>query len=475
MPPASSPPPSNADEGEVFGPLADYALFTLRAPLRHRRLAAAIAAGCLAVGVVAALTLPRKYQVEAVVLAQRNPLMGALSNPGMNRDWDAPTRAAKEIVIRRDNLVALCRGTDLPARYLATRAPAVRLRDWLYTQVLRRSRAPAQLEDDLVSGLQDRLQVWVSPEGAVTLSFTWSDPDIALDVVEAALQSFLEARNLSEMGAVGDAIAILQGHDTRVQKEIADAIRRLEEKEASLRIRTAPRRTAHARTSPKADDELQRLQGLLTSRRRALADVEEFRQRRLSELQVQLAQQLSVYGPEHPNVLGTRQAIAGLKVPSPQVAELKGEIAGLEKQIEKRPGGAVELPAPATTSMEEDLAAARAALLDQTDPRLDYERRLLETLLRRHASLLERIESARIELDTARSAFQQRYTIITPPKRPKGPLKPYGVIYVVGSLVAGALLACGGAAARDLWAGHVIEPWQVERALGVPLLGGRRR
>ena len=466
-------PTSQPDDGDVFGPLGEYALFALRAPLRRPRLATAILVACLAVGIVAALTLPRKYQVEAIVLVQRNPLMGTISNPGMNREWDVPTRAAREIVIRRDNLVALSRQTDLSKRYLATRAPAVRIRDWIGGTLLRSQRTPAQLEDDLVSALEARLSVWVSPEGAVTIGFTWSDPDIALDVVQAALQSFLEARNASEMGAVGEAIAILQGHDARVQQEIAEAIRKLEAKEQALRIR-APRRTTRARQSPKVDEELQRLQGLLTARRRALSDVEDFRQRRLSELQAQLTQHLSVYGPEHPNVVGARQAIAGLKVPSPQVAELRAEIAQLEKSIRQRPGGVVE-PAGAGNALEEELAAARAALVDQTDPRLDYERRQLETLLRRHSSLLERIESARIELDTSRSAFQQRYTVITPPKRPKGPLKPYALLFIVGGLFAGAAFACIGSAAVDLWSGRVIEPWQVERELELPLLGSSRR
>ena len=56
--------------------------------------------------------------------------MGVLSNPGMNREWDAPTRAAREHLLRRDNLIELCKQTNFVEKYLAARAPAVRLRDW---------------------------------------------------------------------------------------------------------------------------------------------------------------------------------------------------------------------------------------------------------------------------------------------------------------------------------------------------------
>jgi uncharacterized protein involved in exopolysaccharide biosynthesis len=470
--PIPSPPLPSSDDGDLFGPLGDWGMFLVRAPRRHRRLAAAVLGGCLLLGLVAFLAFPRKYRVETTVLAQRNALMGTLSNPGMNRDWDTPARAAREIVIRRSNLVNLARQTSFASRYIATRAPAVRIRDWILGTIFRRERTEAQLEDDLVNSLEQRLVVWVTPEGAVTLQFTWSDPDIAFDIADAALQSFLEARNAAETGAVGEAIAILQGHDTRVQQDIAEAIRKLDAKEQSLRIRSGPRRVGRSAAAPKMDEELQRLQGLLAARRRALADLDDFRHRRVSELQLQLSQQLATLGPEHPNVLSTRRAIAALSTPSPQAADLKAEIAQFEKSIAARPGATAA--APHASGMEDELAAARAALLEQNDPRLEYERRQLESLLRRHAGLLERIESARIELDTARSAFAQRYTIVAPPKRPRGPIGNLALLYLGGALFAGLLLACAVAAAADLWSGRIHEPWQLERALGLPLLGSPR-
>ena len=58
---------------------------------------------------------PRSYGVEAEVLAQKNALMPALGNPSraVPPDADRPTRAAAETVLRRDNLLALIKQTDL--------------------------------------------------------------------------------------------------------------------------------------------------------------------------------------------------------------------------------------------------------------------------------------------------------------------------------------------------------------------------
>lgn len=467
-PPAVEPP------GDVFGPLGDWVLFVLRAPLRHKRLAAAVLLTFVVLGALAAWALPQKYQVSATLLVQRNPLLGALSGAGANRDQDAPTRAAREMVIRRDNLVSLCKQTDFVRKYLERRPPAARAREWLARTLLRQERTAAQLQDDLVSALQDGLLVDVSNEGAVTIGFFWSDPEIAYEIVQAAVSSFIETRNESEIGSLGEAIAILQGHDARLQKEIAGAIHELDDKEQGLRTRTAPRRASGPAPTRKEDEELERLRGTLSARKRALADVEDFRQRRTAELQAQLAQQLTVYAPEHPAVAGTRQAIASFSMPSPQVADLKAEIAQVERRIGERSGGAAE-PAPSAPAVDQGLAAARARLLEQTDPRLEYERRQLETLVRRHSSLVDRVESARIELDAARSASEQRYPVITPPKRPRGPLKPYRLMITVGAIVVGLLAACAASAARDLWSGVIVEPWQVEKSLQLPIIVRSRR
>jgi hypothetical protein len=304
-------------------------------------------------------------------------------------------------------------------------------------------------------------------EGTVTINFNWSSPDLTYDYVEAALQSFLEARHAAEVTSVGETIAILEAHDARVQKEAAALAAQLEEKQSALRGRiTPPRRTAIITTPAAAepDDDLRRLESSFATKQRALADLEEFRRRRLDDMQARLTEQLHVYAPEHPLVLETRRTIESMTAPSPQLEQLRAEVKELEGELKRRNPGR---PVPTVVSApSHDMPDLR--LLD--DPRLDYERSQLAALVRQHANLLERIDAARVEIDTAQAAFKYRYSVISPPQRPKGPIKPYGLIILVAGLLGGVVMAFFATTVADLRGGRVLERWQIERSLGLTIL-----
>lgn len=463
-----------ADDGDLLGwaLIANQIGYVLRAPLRHRALAAAAFLAVLAMGVTAALVMPFRYRVQAVVLTQRSSLMSNLTNPGMNREWDVPTRSAREVVIRRENLLALCQQVKFPERYLQTRAPIVRARDWLVATVTGSERSPEVLLDALVDTLQDRLQIYAGSEGTVTISFDWANRELALDVVQAALQIFLEERHVAEVEAVGDAIAIFETHDAKVKQQIAATVAQVEEKERALQVRTGPRRAPAARARPADGEALARLDATLAARRRALADLELFRQQRLAEAQAQLAQQQTIYAPSHPALASTRLAIDGLSQPSAQSQALRTEIKELEAEVNRRGGNPSAEPAG---GMEAEMAEARLRLMQIADPRLELERRQLEDLLREHSTLLERMDAARLEMDTALAAFKYRYTVIAPPQLPKRTTKPYLLIYLLGGLLGGLAAAFAVATLADLRAGRVVERWQVEQGLDVEVLGEIRR
>lgn len=478
-------PPGPGDDARGRGPDADgdalgWALianqvgYVLRAPLRHPALAAAVLAAVLALGVVAVLVMPFRYRVYTVVLTQRSSLLSNLTNPGMNREWDVPTRSAREVVIRRENLLALSQQVKFPERYLQTRAPIVRARDWIYRNVLRQERTPEVLLDALVDTLQDRLQIFPGAEGTVTISFEWANRELALDVVQAALQIFLEERHVAEVEAVGDAIAIFEAHDAKVKQRIAATVLQVEEKERALQMRTGPRRAPPPRARPADGEDLARLDATLAARRRALADLELFRQQRLAEAQAQLAQQETVYAPSHPALASTRLVIDGLSHPSAQSAALKGEIKELEAELARR-GATAPAEGSAATTMESEMAEARLRLMQMADPRLELERRQLEDLLREHSTLLERMDAARLEMDTALAAFKYRYTVIAPPQLPKKTTKPYVLIYLLGGLLGGVVAAIAVATLADLRGGRVVERWQVEQGLELEVLGEIRR
>lgn len=453
-----------------------FVLFVLRAPLRHRAVAVGAFCAVALLGAAAYVVVPKKWAVSATVLAQRSPLMGTLSNPGMNRDWDAPTRAARELLIRHENLVALCEKVRFVDRYVATRAPAVRARDWVFAKLRGRERTPKEILDGIVDVLESGLWLQVGNEGTVTIGFQWSDKELTLDVVQFAVSSFMEGRYATEIKMFGETITILEEHDARLQKDIAATLHQLEEKQRALRIRAAASpRLPEVKVQSGADEELARLESTLAVRRRALTDLEEFRRQRQLELQSQLTQQLGVYAPEHPLVVATRRALEGASGASPQVDAVRAEIAALEKQIKGRGGRIDGAVAAAAVTIGGELASAARLRMEAEDPRLEYERRQLDSLLHQHSQLIERIDAAKIEMDTAQAAFKYKYAVVTPPQLPRAPVKPYLLLFVGGGIVGGVVLALFVSAALDLRSGRVLEEWQVESELGIPLLGEARK
>ena len=200
--------------------------------------------------------------------------------------------------------------------------------------------------------------------------------------------------------------------------------------------------------------------------------MEDFRKKHLVDLQAELAQQLQIYAPAHPNIARLQQSIAAQNEDSPQLTALRREEQDLMQDY-IRLGGR-----PEDDKRDEARELRAASVLPQARHLLDgegtaeqYAKSRLRFAIGEYESLLQRIDSARIELDTARAAFKYRYSVIKPAKLPKNAESPQIPRFLgVGGLLA-LLSAFGAAAFVDWRRGRIVEPWQVERALGVPYLG----
>jgi len=104
----SAPSPENADLFD-FQQIKDYLGFVRRAVGRHKMLVAVAWLSVMGVAGASLAMLPRQYHVESKILAQQNHVIASLGNPNRSvpRDADAPTRAASETILRRDNLISL--------------------------------------------------------------------------------------------------------------------------------------------------------------------------------------------------------------------------------------------------------------------------------------------------------------------------------------------------------------------------------
>ena len=480
--PASRPRPSSAEEN---GDLFDYALirdwlgYALGSTRRHWLLAFLIAAAVMGATIGALKVLPRSYHVESKLLAQRNTVMNALDNP--NRSWgegDAPLHAASETVLRRDNLVLLIKQTDLVDSWERTRAPAVRLKDRIVELV----NGP-QTEDDrvdaLVGLLEKRLTVETGDQ-TVTIAIDWPDANTAFRLVDAAQQNFLEARHVTEIALISEAISILEGHATQVHEAVMATMDELQQKSKQpddddgkpskpVKPRPAPVHTGD-------DQEVAQLKVLLNAKKQTIKDVEEFRQRRLTELQTQLTEAKAIYAPAHPTVLNIQQTIAALSQQSPQVEQLQREEKELEDELDRHVTHLGDTTQePSRPDIDEAIKLSRKAPADGEDIGLEYTRSRLRLAVSQYDSLLERIDGARIELDTARAAFKYRYAVIRPAQVPKKPRTPHTTSVLFAGGLAALALAELAALLADLRGARIVQRWQVERLLNLPVLGEVRR
>jgi hypothetical protein len=469
--------------------------FVFRGIRRHRFLAFASFVFIMGLGIAAAVLLPRTYHAESRLLANKNELIRALGNPRSSLPTDDPTRAARELIFARDNLVSLIKQTNLMKAWDESRPPIIKVKDSLM-RTLAGEPTPEDKVDAMVGLLEKKLQVSTDQQ-TVTIAIDWSDAQMAYLLVETAQQNFLETRHVTEMTAISEALSILEMHGAQVQKSVDDALKELE------RVREVRRKGGNPSSAPGAtpeqqpnalqqpappapvekpdpgpsatEQELAQLKFLLNSKKRALGDLEDFRSRRVAELNATLQEQKVQYADQHPIVLDTIQRIEAMKADSPQMSQVKADIDQLEQEYRRKggkdPNALIEPSRPRNTPRRiggPPAALSNAELSD--DPLVEFARNNLRVASAKYEELLMRIDSARIEQDTARAAFKYRYSIVRPASVPKKPVKPDVTLLFLGSLAVAMAAAILVGALRDWLSGRLVEAWQVERALNLPVL-----
>jgi hypothetical protein len=450
-----------ADTADLSGPsLRESGLYILHAVQRHRWLVTGIFLAGMAATSAYYFSRTPLYRVETRVLAQRQQSLPSIARNAVPDE--SPTRTAYEIVHRRDNLVAVLKQTGLVPAPGSLPSPS-RWRAWISGLV---SGAPDQEDpadealNKLVLKLDKALVVTVG-DGTITIALDWPNPEEAYQIVQAALQNFLEARQVHEITAIDDAIALLQERLVAARATLTKATD--EAQRGAARTVTDPSST-YAPALPRGarSDALQMLASSLEAKERSLRDLEELRRRRLVDLQAQLEEKRGVYSDSHPTVIALRKEVEAMNQESPQVTALREESQMLREEYSARLAeeGRARPSARAGSTLSPRAASNGPVIEDQAvrDARVQYEQ------------MAARVNAARADLDTARAAFKYRYMVAWPARIPKRPVSPNPVtVFGVGAL-ASLLLAVGVAVRPGGAEERIRERWQVERKLGVPVL-----
>ncbi|MCC7053615.1 MAG: hypothetical protein IT355_10120 [Gemmatimonadaceae bacterium] len=470
-------PPIYQDDGPVFvlANLRVAAGFPFRAFMRHRKLGTLLLGGLLAMVALAIAVTPRHYIIKTRFFAEKNFVMPGLSNPerALPTEADSPTRLAAEAVMKRSNLLEIIRQTKLMDNWDQLRSPLGKVKDAVMEVV----RGPLTESDRLEAmlGLVEK-RLWVEAEdGTVLIGIDWADPALGFRIVQTAQQNFFEQRHASEISLIGESIGIIEGHVASSQKSIQEALGQINAALSSRAAATVAAPAPVASGPAPLSAAVVTLQSELRTTQQTITDIATSRSQRLAAAQARLAELRGSYGSAHPDVAAAEENIRALEQPSTQLAELKAKEASLLQKLgsnASRVAGAAADPSYSRVALER---YTRPVADSQEAPEVSLARSRLKIATNDYEVMMDRLVGAKIELETARAAFKYRYSIITPARIPKEAEKPRVPLLVIGGIILSVLATLFTVVMLDFGSGRVIEPWQVDRQLGLPVLAEVQR
>ena len=476
------------DEGLDLAQLADMAGYVLRAPKRQPKRFFAWGA----VGVVLAAAtwhyFPRTYSTEVKILAKKNLVLPALDNPNraVPREADNPTKDVGNTIMQHDNLVGLIKEVDLLDRWESTRPPLLRAKDTLLGSV----KGPQSDADRMraMEGVLEKRLFVTSDDTTVTITVEWSDPEMAFEIAQAVQKNFIEAHYDSEVNVINDAIGILEQH-ANDERTTFDAARAEFEKASQASLAraggavatvTAPRHATHAAvpvalTLPKSAGVDPQLLAQLDDKRAQIKTMEDARNARIADLNRQLSNALVTMAPAHPEVVALKKRLADAQAVPPELAELQTEeralIDKLAASAPPRPAATTSFAVPAPMPVATATGPGGRPLVEEEDPAVTVARMKLQTSAQKLSDLQSRIDSAKIELDIAKTAHKYRFSIVHPAEVSARPKKPNPFVLLGGILFLVLGLAFGSVVRNERSQGRLLEQWQLERRLKLPVLG----
>lgn len=471
-------PPQEIEGAEAdlfdYTKLRDYAGFLGASARRHHKLAGAIFAGTVFFAWAALAVLPKTYHSEIKIQAQRNQVISTLAGLDRSWDFDTPTRAASDLVLRTDNLISLVRRTNLVASWEANRAPLQKLKDRLMRS-FRKPATPADTEEMLVGTLEKQIVV-VTADETVTIEVDWWNAMTAFRLTQAAYESFLEARQFKEVSAISEAIGILESRSEEEREKVTASVDKVLLLRGPVKIKGAVGAVSRvvAHRPPPMDPEVQRLRDTLQAKQQAIAEMVEFRSRHLSELESKMTSLQQIYSEFHPEVVDLRETIRQQQATEPpQLAALREEFRRLDEEYQQRGGPALDVHKAGSRPAALPTEALRLTqtLADEVEqPEVEQAKNELRYEVGRYSSLIERIDAVKMERETQRAAFRYRYSVLRPASLPPTPLKPKPPLVLLAAGIAGVLLGLAAAVITDLRSRRIYQRWQVERLLGMSVL-----
>ncbi|HWA75730.1 MAG TPA: hypothetical protein VG937_25515 [Polyangiaceae bacterium] len=497
-------PQTEIDHSQIidFRAMKNWLEFALRAGRQRRRLVFTVAGAMFVVALILVNVIPKTYRVQSRVLAQKN---SALALRG-DTNGESATKSASDMVSRRENVLNLVKQTNLVAEWKAHRGALARAKDAV-KGLVSQPMTEQQETDALADYLLTKMLVY-NDETSVTFQVDWRDPLMAYRLVDALQRGYLDARHVQEVSSLAEAVSIYEGRAATIREQVNAAVAELqalrerkqkEEKNKPVEKEPPKEPTADKPAQPgvqpaaapaeapevieKRQQRIAELGVAIESKERMLNDLESTRIRRLNDLQAKLQELRAVYTEQHPAVTELKQGIISASQESPQVGHLRDELKQLRGEYDQlrianggTPGrglarGGGGRPASVTAGGGlGDVIRIEQESAEERDPEIEYARSKLRFAIQSYQTNGAEIDKTVVDLKTAEAAFKYRYTVVTPPELPKGPIAPKAIPIVLAALIGGLLIGLIGAVALELRQGTLYAPWQVEHGLSLRVL-----
>ncbi|HET9958309.1 MAG TPA: hypothetical protein VFQ61_27630 [Polyangiaceae bacterium] len=430
--------------------------------------------------VAAAAVWPRTYSSLTQIMVQSQNI------PGVQKD--DPFTGADRVIMRRENIEALVKQTELTKHWQRGRSPALLLKDRLM-ELIRGPIPESALAPVLVSTLESRIYPDAS-DRTLTITVDWSDPELAAKIAETAMKRFVDFRQTAEIASRQKEIDLLEAHaaDTRKRlKERADELKKRREERLANRepdpvpvpgeapkpkvVRTRPQRDLAA------EGELATLRADLTARRGQQMERERQDQSQVNELRSKLDETLRVVTRSHPDaVIAQRRLDAAMAAAAANKSQGTQDLADLERRVKEAEGrvvaggGSIAVIGDSGSATPSVPPEIRRLIEDSSeegvDPTLISE---VEHQAAKLTDLRDQIDKESLNLQRAQQAFETRYQVVIPAEIPGKPKKPNVRMIIAGGVIGSIVLGLVLAILAQLRKGKIVAKWQVYN-LGVPVL-----
>jgi uncharacterized protein involved in exopolysaccharide biosynthesis len=465
--------------------LLDFGRYCMRAVLRHPRLGLSLFFVAVGIAFMAALAMPNTYSVTARILTKRSYIIPSLVSPqrAIPIDSDRPTHGAAETILSFSFREELFEAVNL--RLLLERYQSRYERFYSKLQTIVGGEVdPRKIRAGLIELLGRSIEVDVIHGRVISIEVTWSHPAVAHTLAQAIVDQYLRHQKGAEIDEIHDTVDIIQRTLIRTHARLTETSATLTElirrKEGELTQRLTVRESRERRTvsfrrpaataleSTARDGDQDQAQRIREMERQLRRLVDQHGQR-LDRARQNLKRLEESLGPRHPDLQAARREVEEARPVPAEITKLRAQVATARARLptpqsSAAPSGArfevVQMP------LSEDVYNAL-----QADPEVGHMMEEVNKYAVEYGALLDRLEAAELEIEMANAAFAYRYTVTQPPTFPTQPISSKRKLVLVAGVFFGTLFAFAACLLSELASGRLRARWQVERLLGVPVLG----